>query len=160
MRARLHVGPGFWNPRRRLAMAGVLAVATLGTWVLFPAGGVIGAFILVVTLPLAPLAAWAAIRLWRGTLPHTMMAGVPVSAQPLSVVRYQACAPCLILSFVSMVLAVDVGILTETRVAATQWLAIAGWFGFILFAGLALLVAATMSPAFLLPATMRPGRSA
>jgi hypothetical protein len=144
--------------QRRLAMTGAIAVATLATWAVLPANGPFGALILVVTLPLWPIAAWRAIGMWRGTVSHATMSFVPVSAWPLSIDRYQAGAPCLVMSGVGLAFMTDAVLLIDPRHAVGTWLATAGLVAWVVFLGLAVLVAATFSPRFLLPATLRRGR--
>ncbi|MEA2154161.1 MAG: hypothetical protein QOE11_301 [Solirubrobacteraceae bacterium] len=142
-----------------LVMAGVVTVATLAIWALFPRIGVVGALFLVVTVPTVPLAVWGVIGMWRGTQSHLMLIKVPVVAYPLSLSRWQACGPCLAMSAVGMFVFADLTLVADVRHPVVLGLAMAALAVFFVFMGLAFLVAATMGPAFLLPAAMRRGRS-
>jgi hypothetical protein len=112
----------------------------------------------VVMLPACIVATPRAIGLWRGTVPHTEITFASPKTR-MSLDGARAFTPCAIIAMDGLIVAFLILLLTDGKGSVAEPLMLACGAVAIVFLLAGFVVGATRHPRFLLPATMRPGRS-
>jgi hypothetical protein len=150
--------PGRFRPGRVAVVVAIAVALTLALATVFPDAGFVGALVLVVSVPLAVIATPRAIGMWRGTVPHTVITHVPPRWYG-SLESYQAFGPCAIIAMDGIIVSFAVLVTTGGDGPVAQILGFGGALVFLVFMAAAFCAGVTRRPRFLLPATMRAGRS-
>ncbi len=123
----------------------------------FAAAGFVDALVLVFLAALVVLATPRAIGLWRGTVSHTE---ITHAFRSYSIESWQAFTPSGVIAMDGIAVSFAVLVTTNGEGAVAGAIGLAGGVVFVVFMLGGLTAALVRRPSFLLPATMRPGRSA
>jgi hypothetical protein len=125
--------------------------------VALPRASFVDGVAVVFMVPLCFIGTKQTVRLWRGTVPHTVINYVPYKSF-ITLEGMQGFAPCGVVAMDGLALSFVVLLVSGGRGTVGGPLGYAGAVVFLVFTLLGVCVSSFHHPRLLLPATMRPGR--